>query len=280
MYIRSAILLRVAEVFEFLLTKRRESSSNSNEFSRKKIRRKSFCQRFCQQQFSLRLRISLLGRGKKREIECAKWQFHNVYNNVPYASSKTSIFSSLLSLVSVEGRGGGRKVNLWGQTRVGGWLEARDPILANARETLCISPAHIDTLIPRETEVWWQNICRSNRRSRSCESPRVVTRRSASRFRSLHRIKWHRPRDLPQRPAPPTFSPYFYVLATTRSSIKCTISRNKSIFFPLDPIEKQGDERRRYLELTHVLVFPFSIPTQRVTQRSQPTGKILRRSLI
>lgn len=30
---------------------------------------------------------------------------------------------------------------------------ARDPILANARETLCISPAHIDTLIPRETEV-------------------------------------------------------------------------------------------------------------------------------
>lgn len=184
------------------------------------------------------------------------------------------------SLVSVEGRGGGRKVNLWGQTRVGGWLEARDPILANARETLCISPAHIDTLIPRETEVWWQNICRSNRRSRSCESPRVVTRRSASRFRSLHRIKWHRPRDLPQRPAPPTFSPYFYVLATTRSSIKCTISRNKSIFFPLDPIEKQGDERRRYLELTHVLVFPFSIPTQRVTQRSQPTGKILRRSLI
>ena len=105
----------------------------------------------------------------------------------------------------------------------GGWLEARDPILANARETLCISPAHIDTLIPRETEVWWQNICRSNRRSRSCESPRVVTRRSASRFRSLHRIKWHRPRDLPQRPAPPTFSPYFYVLATTRSSIKCTI---------------------------------------------------------
>lgn len=110
--------------------------------------------------------------------------------------------------------------------------------------------------------------------------PRVVTRRSASRFRSLHRIKWHRPRDLPQRPAPPTFSPYFYVLATTRSSIKCTISRNKSIFFPLDPIEKQGDERRRYLELTHVLVFPFSIPTQRVTQRSQPTGKILRRSLI
>lgn len=30
---------------------------------------------------------------------------------------------------------------------------AGDPILANARETLCISPAHIDTLIPRETEV-------------------------------------------------------------------------------------------------------------------------------
>lgn len=95
------------------------------------------------------------------------------------------------SLVSVEGRGGGRKVNLWGQTRVGGWLEARDPILANARETLCISPAHIDTLIPRETEVWWQNICRSNRRSRSCESPassRVVPRRDSDLFIELSGI--------------------------------------------------------------------------------------------
>ena len=105
-------------------------------------------------------------------------------------------------------------IDFGGETRVPGW--ACDPILANARETLCISPAHIDTLIPRETEVWWQNICRSNSRPRSCEfpSPRHAFR---PRSRSLHRIKCRVPestRDLPQRqlllltyitPPPPLF---------------------------------------------------------------------------
>lgn len=56
-----------------------------------------------------------------------------------------------------------------------------------------------------------------------------------------------------------------------------SLNKNERVYFSRN--HRVGRDERRYLELTHVLVFPFSIQL-RVTQRSQPTGKILRRSLI
>lgn len=66
-------------------------------------------------------------------------------------------------------------------------------------------------------------------------------------------------------------------ISTTTKIVDLSIKTNDRVYFSRN--HRVGQDERRYLELTHVLVFPFSIQL-RVTQRSQPTGKILRRSLI
>lgn len=78
----------------------------------------------------------------------------------------------------------------------------------------------------------------------------------------------------------PPFSsslPSYFCISTTTKIVDLSIKTNDRVYFSRN--HRVGRDERRYLELTHVLVFPFSIQL-RVTQRSQPTGKILRRSLI
>lgn len=76
---------------------------------------------------------------------------------------------------------------------------------------------------------------------------------------------------------PPSQLPSYFCISTTTKIVDLSIKTNDRVYFSRN--HRVGRDERRYLELTHVLVFPFSIQL-RVTQRSQPTGKILRRSLI
>lgn len=76
---------------------------------------------------------------------------------------------------------------------------------------------------------------------------------------------------------PPSQPPSYFCISTTTKIVDLSIKTNDRVYFSRN--HRVGRDERRYLELTHVLVFPFSIQL-RVTQRSQPTGKILRRSLI
>lgn len=76
---------------------------------------------------------------------------------------------------------------------------------------------------------------------------------------------------------PPSQPPPYFCISTTTKIVDLSIKTNDRVYFSRN--HRVGQDERRYLELTHVLVFPFSIQL-RVTQRSQPTGKILRRSLI
>lgn len=145
-------MLRVAEVFEILLSTAKLGVS-SDKFSTK-IRSKS-CNDSTYSAFKPRY-------SKKKEKSNVRsdnfTMFTTTYLTRPrkHRSSLMVVTHPPYSLVLVhlsveEEEEEEEKSILEGKRESEGG--ARDPILANARETLCISPAHIDTLIPRETEV-------------------------------------------------------------------------------------------------------------------------------